>query len=259
MMQGIGSVAIPRIVVSVVSHGQEQLLKPLLNDFRRLEHQAIHAVMVTHNQVPFEAAKNPLPPSEAIAFREHVADKPRGFASNHNAAFALLDREFQLNENDWFLVMNPDIRLKVHNLSGLRLHHDQQSGVVAPLVLDEEDRPSDAARELPSPANLLKRYVLGRSASSEPLWFAGMFLAVRVACWRALKGFDESYYLYCEDTDFCLRARLAGWSIRHETSYAVRHSAQRASHRSLRHFLWHTKSLMRLWRSDPYRSAKARL
>jgi GT2 family glycosyltransferase len=37
----------------------------------------------------------------------------------------------------------------------------------------------------------------------------GCFLLIRSELWRALRGFDESFFMYGEDTDLCLRARRA--------------------------------------------------
>ena len=37
----------------------------------------------------------------------------------------------------------------------------------------------------------------------------GCFLLIRADLWRALGGFDESFFMYGEDTDLCLRARRA--------------------------------------------------
>ena len=46
-------------------------------------------------------------------------------------------------------------------------------------------------------------------------WTSGSFMLVR---WEALQsaGFmDERFFLYCEETDLCLRIKQAGWEIRH--------------------------------------------
>lgn len=40
---------------------------------------------------------------------------------------------------------------------------------------------------------------------------AGMFLMVRANVFRKLEGFDEGFFFYVEDTDFCKRAADAGW------------------------------------------------
>jgi len=36
-------------------------------------------------------------------------------------------------------------------------------------------------------------------------------------------GFDESFFLYCEDTDLGLRARWAGWGCRYVPGAMVHH------------------------------------
>ncbi|GAI49859.1 unnamed protein product, partial [marine sediment metagenome] len=40
---------------------------------------------------------------------------------------------------------------------------------------------------------------------------AGMVLMVRANVFRKLEGFDEGFFFYVEDTDFCKRAADAGW------------------------------------------------
>lgn len=42
-------------------------------------------------------------------------------------------------------------------------------------------------------------------------WTLGAAIMIRVSAWRAVGGFDPSYFLYFEETDFALRLRNAGW------------------------------------------------
>jgi len=53
--------------------------------------------------------------------------------------------------------------------------------------------------------------------------------------------------MYCEDTDFCLRLRLAGWDMARADGAVVTHAAQRATFRSAWHLRQHLISLARLW------------
>jgi GT2 family glycosyltransferase len=55
-------------------------------------------------------------------------------------------------------------------------------------------------------------------------WVTGCALAVRSELFAALGGLDESFYIYAEDVDFCLRARAAGWHIAYEPAAEVRHA-----------------------------------
>ena len=58
-------------------------------------------------------------------------------------------------------------------------------------------------------------------------WTSGSFMLVR---WEALQsaGFmDERFFLYCEETDLCLRIRQAGWEIRHVPYLTILHHANK--------------------------------
>jgi hypothetical protein len=50
---------------------------------------------------------------------------------------------------------------------------------------------------------------------------------------EALGGFDEGFFMYCEDKDLCRRIRAAGYDVRFEPEAVARHeggaSAPRAS------------------------------
>ena len=37
----------------------------------------------------------------------------------------------------------------------------------------------------------------------------GCFFLIRKSLWHDLEGFDESFFMYGEDTDLCIRARSA--------------------------------------------------
>ena len=67
----------------------------------------------------------------------------------------------------------------------------------------------------------------------EVLMPSGSAALYRRAMLQEIGGFDDSFYLYCEDTDLGLRARWAGWKCLYEPGAVVEHhyshSAGRAS------------------------------
>jgi GT2 family glycosyltransferase len=69
--------------------------------------------------------------------------------------------------------------------------------------------------------------------SSEALFPSGSAALYRREMVEAIGGFDESFFLYCEDTDLGLRARWAGWECRYvpgaRVEHRYSHSAGRAS------------------------------
>lgn len=87
-------------------------------------------------------------------------------------------------------------------------------------------------------------------------WVNAACLVLGRDSWMRLRGFDEGFYMYCEDVDLCLRLRVLGGELR-RGELPVVHAGQRASRRSLRHGTWHVASLLRLWSSPAYRKARA--
>ncbi len=69
--------------------------------------------------------------------------------------------------------------------------------------------------------------------AEEALFPSGSAALYRRKMLREIGGFDESFFLYCEDTDLGLRARWAGWGCRYVPGAIVHHkyshSAGRAS------------------------------
>ena len=53
-------------------------------------------------------------------------------------------------------------------------------------------------------------------------------------CYDALGGWDESFFLYSEETDFCLRARDEGWLVGYTPEAAATHIGGHRERTSLR-------------------------
>lgn len=58
---------------------------------------------------------------------------------------------------------------------------------------------------------------------SEIDWVSGACLLTRRLLWKRLGGFDESFFMACEDIDYCRRVRQAGYSIAYAPASAVMH------------------------------------
>lgn len=240
----------PDITVSIVSHGQVALVRPLLAQLRSLSDKVTLHVIITQN-IPEER----IPVEESQAFRVTWLENatPVGFGANHNAAFALC-------RSNCFLVLNPDVRLRDDSVLHLVDHLAQHLGVVGPRVVTPLGSLEDSARRVPSPVRLVKRWARRRfepdyDASLECQsvdWVAGMCLAFDRDSFSRVGGFDSRFHLYCEDVDICLRLRLLGRQVSWLQSATVVHDAQRASHRKWRYLVWHLQSLGRLLTSAAY-------
>lgn len=233
------------VTVSVVSHNQLHLVANLLHDLNLHCGAVIEKIIVTIN-VTGENFLNQFP--GRIPVVEIRNDQPSGFGANHN-------RAFEHCETDWFLVINPDVRMSSDVISRLFERKEKRTGLLAPQETDVHGVPRDHPRSLITPWGLLARRMLGREqggAAPRLGWVKGMFMLMPAPAFRALKGFDERYVLYCEDFDLCARLILKGWTVDHHPDIALHHEWQRDSGRSLLHLGHHIASLLRMWSSDSF-------
>jgi hypothetical protein len=245
--------------ISVVSHGHGANVSAGLLDVHGQLQDVEHRFVLTLNAGEDPAFVTQLP--ESIQNRLHVIrnQMPRGFAANHNAALRGC-------RSRYVLVADPDLRLPQPVFSALQASLEQpECGIVAPLAQTSSGNAEDNGRDLVTPAAILRRKLLGRgrdvpanaTSSRNVTWLAGLFLAMRADTFHRLNGFDERYFMYCEDVDICLRARQLGLSVNQLCDLRITHDANRGTSHSPRHFIWHSQSLLRLWRSDVYKAARA--
>ena len=229
------------ICISLVSHGHGPMVVNLAKQL--LNCSSVSRLIITLN-IP-EAFPSIL--DSRLQLIENT--NPEGFGANHNAAFKCCKEAY-------FCVINPDIVivddpfLKMLEIFG----EENNVGLVAPLVLNSVGTTEDSMRVVLTPWSLLKRIIgfdsgayaaaVG-SKSFSPDWVAGMFMLFRSSIFSKLNGFDERYFMYCEDADICARLISAKYRIVACLSIFVLHDAQRASHRSFLHLRWHLKSMGR--------------
>ncbi|MCY1293548.1 Rhamnosyltransferase WbbL [compost metagenome] len=242
----------PILSISIVSHGHDDLIELLMRDIAALPDLGSIELLLTEN-IPGNL--------EAITARVSLAcrlirnSSPHGFGWNHNQAF-------RMSRGRYFAIINPDLRIEDTSLFGTLVQVlRERPGVAGPRVVTPDGRIEDSARHVPSFVRLFERTVLGRKqpdyASNVPLqsvdWLAGMCLIFDRESYELLGGFDDGYFLYCEDVDICLRTHLAGRAVSWVQTATVVHDARRKSLKSMRHFLWHIASMVRLLLSPIYR------
>lgn len=88
----------------------------------------------------------------------------------------------------------------------------------------------------------------GQYAVAEDVdWVTGCSLMLRAEATRDLGLLDERFVMYYEETDWCLRARAAGWRVRYAPrSVVVHHVAGREAHRDDGWLYWETRNRLLL-------------
>lgn len=128
------------------------------------------------------------------------------------------------------LVLNPDVRLYPGSLPPLLAALQEPNvGIAAPQVLSPEGTLEFSLRREPTLLRALgltrtrlaifSEYVSNPSDYARPRtvdWALGAVILMSRQCYDALDGWDETFFLYSEETDLALRAREAGLLTRYE-------------------------------------------
>jgi len=235
-----------KISVSIVSHGHDIFLENLLNQISLFKE--VEEVILTHNLT--KSTELRLASSYPFRLIEIQNSDVLGFSNNHNKAFLKSSEKY-------FCILNPDVVFEENPFPPLlQALKDNKVGLVAPLVLNSEKKIEDSARSFPSISSLVfklfKKQSLRNVASSssgckEVDWLAGMFLLTPRRIFKILNGFDIKFHLYYEDVDLSLRYWKAGMRVCIHNDIHIIHDGQKDSHKKIKFFLMHLKSLLRFF------------
>lgn len=237
------------LVVSIVSHGHGDWILRLFEQIHRQQDPSVQRVVLTLN-IPEENLEKKLKEKNLLTSTRFKVDivrnqVPKGFGANHNAA--LLDAV-----EDVVCILNPDITLlQADTFKRLAISVDlPEVGLAYPRLRDETGCLQDNERSLPTLTRLIKRR-LGFKTENTVDWVSGACMVLKTKNWKAIAGFNERFFMYCEDVELSLRVRRDIGRL-HRSDVTVQHQAQRASRRKFKFLLWHIRSLLLLWSLPVY-------
>jgi len=159
-------------------------------------------------------------------------DENRGFAAGCNIGWRAGSAPF-------VLFLNPDARLDVASLDALRdvLEQEPSVGIVGPRIVASDGSLDFSQRRFPQlrstyaqalfvhrllpNARWVDELVTDPAAydqAGSPDWVSGACLLARRELLEQIEGWDEVFFMYCEDKDLCRRVRDAGYEVRFDPS-----------------------------------------
>lgn len=211
-----------RVTAVVVSHNGADEIEECLNHLVQGGAGRLHVVVVDN-------ASTDATRELARAFRPAVelVDLPhnRGYGFGANTGAARSDRDF-------IAVINQDARASPGWLeqSVKALEATPTAAFVTPKILIKQDpeRINTCGNAIHiSGITTCRGYNQPADSNTKPTFVMGMSgaaLVGRLGDFRRLGGFDESFFMYHEDTDLSLRSALAGINCLYEPSAVVLHS-----------------------------------
>jgi N-acetylglucosaminyl-diphospho-decaprenol L-rhamnosyltransferase len=140
-----------------------------------------------------------------------------GFGRGCNLGFAA-------SSGRYIYLLNPDARLMEKNsLAELcrRMDANPKWGMAGTLVLSADGKTeSPPATDYPGARHVRLDF---SKLPGDITWIIGASMIVRRGLYEKLGGFDPGFFLYSEETDFCLRLRELGFAIGHIPEVAVSH------------------------------------
>lgn len=217
---------------------------------------------------PTDALRTTLPEGVEYIFGHGNA----GYGAGHNLAIrqAITQAEFHV-------VVNPDIYFEKGTIASLAeyMKNNTDVGQLMPRVVYPDGELQYLCKLLPSPMDLIgrrflpKRWVERRnvrfemrdkdySSAMDVPYLSGCFMFMRTEALEKTQGFDERFFMYCEDTDLCRRVGMAGWRTCYWPGATVVHAHKKESYTSGRMLRAHVRSAVQYfnkwgWLFDSYR------
>jgi GT2 family glycosyltransferase len=234
--------------IVIVSFNTREMLSHCLTSCRASGGSAAAQIIVVDN-----ASTDGTPDYVRAAFPEVELiqnDSNRGFAHAMNLGLSRAQGRFHV----W---LNSDCEIETDTLSSLRAYLETHPdvGVVAPRLEYSDGRIQPSAQAFPGASRMLFHFLGLRSlARFQPLqsairrwfrshslvgsyfaslnpeehgravdWVSGACLMARQEVTQRVGNLDETYFMYCEDTDWCHRVHAAGWDVHYLPSALATH------------------------------------
>lgn len=144
-------------------------------------------------------------------------DENLGFGHGHNKVLRLID-------SDYHVVINPDITMDMDAISPLceYLEENAEVAMITPKILNSDKSQQYVPKYCPTiryvivskfwPFKYLRKEYTRENENltgpTEIEFCTGCFFVVRTKAFRELEGFDQRFFMYCEDADLSKRIRI---------------------------------------------------
>lgn len=228
----------PDLSIVILSWNVRDLLRACLNSLPLAQSNIeVTVVDAASDDGSAEMVRAEFPGVKVIASPENL-----GYARGNNLGLRAATGRY-------VLILNPDTEVMGDALAQMLAYMEANPrvGVLGPQVLYPDHTLQSTRRRFPSlavavfestwlqplaPRRLLDRYYardLPDDAISDVDWVVGAALVVRREACEQVGGFDEGFFMYSEELDWCRRMRAAGWQVVYFPPARIVHHAAKSS------------------------------
>jgi hypothetical protein len=227
--------------IIILNYQQKGLVKYCLKGLLVLNLPLKHEIIVVDN-ASGDGLKEMLD-NEIMGVKFVAADKNRGYGAGNNLGIAKAQGEF-------ILILNPDVRLNAEAIMGMYefFKKNPRAGLVGPKILNPDGSLQYTCSRFPDfRLPFYRRTFFGKTTAGQkwnerylmmdwdhnearPVdWLFGACLMVKRQAIDKVGLFDERYFLYMEDLDWCRRFWEQGLEVWYLPEAKAIHYHQRAS------------------------------
>jgi GT2 family glycosyltransferase len=169
-----------------------------------------------------------------------------------------------LDKTEYHLVMNPDVYFEKGTLEALYtfMQANEDIGLTMPRVYHYDGTEQKLCKLLPTPKDLIIRRFIPDGKYKDKIsciynmwdadyekqmdvpFLSGSFMFMRTSVLKEVNGFDERFFLYCEDLDLCRRIGEISRTV-YFPGAKIYHGFQKASYLNTKLMLRHSLSAIK--------------
>lgn len=200
-----------RLTIQIVNYNSRGNLDVCLRSIKEniCGDKDIQIVVVNNDKEPLANSINGIKP-EIIEKNENI-----GFGKAHNLGI-------QAAKGEYVLFLNPDAKLLRDTVGKLveALQADEKIGIIGPVHIGERGiAEEECFGKKKTPLSTIGAKIIRAKNKAlsgdifETDWVSGGAMMTRRCLFSEVGGFDENYFMYFEDVDFCLRIKKRGWKV----------------------------------------------
>jgi GT2 family glycosyltransferase len=220
----------PEVSIIILTYNSSRFIVSLLESLKNFGKGA--EVIVVDNNSKDETVKLA---KKFKDFKVIETGKNLGFAKGINFGA-------KKSTGKYLLFINPDAVFKNGEMSDLISHfkENEKIGVIGGKLISNDGKPENSAGKF---FNLIDTLlivlgldeILGVRYSPKKFmkvdFVSGGFMMVRSDLFKRLGGFDENFFMYVEDMEFCYRVKKTGFNVYFSPDVAISHAGQGSSNR----------------------------
>ena len=151
---------------------------------------------------------------DSLSVVRQAGDDIHLIANDANVGFSRANNQaVRISSGRYIYFLNPDTEVRPGSFDAMIRYMDAnpEVGLAGTRILNPNgSRQSSVEYRYPGQRHEPDRF---QGLKGDIAWLLGASIVARYRVVEDLGGFSETYFLYAEDIDICLRARLAGWLI----------------------------------------------